>query len=118
MTHRAKTWPILGVKAIMAEAGIPSGPRKCLENKIIFQIKKLKQKDCLTHKLVSGGAEQELYRGAADRQNDLSLQGGLDMGQNHSCMHKIICRPTFTFLLLGDSLAFPAQPCPFDLCTH
>lgn len=110
MTHSARTLPIPGVKAIMAEAGIHSGPRNCLENKIIFQIKKLKQKDCLTHKMVSGGAEQEPYRGAADGQNDLSLQGGVDMGQNHGFMHKIIFRPTFTFLILGDSFAFPPHP--------
>jgi len=86
------------------EVGIHSGLR-CLENEITFQVKNPKQKDCLTHELVSGEAEHEFHRGAADRQNNVSVQR-LEVGQNHGCNCNFISRPALYVPCIGVFLNF------------
>lgn len=89
----------------MAEVGIHSGLRY-LENEITFQIKNSKQKDCLIHELVSGGTEYEFHRGVADRQNNLSVHGRLEVGQYHGCKYNVISRPALYVPCIGVFLNF------------
>lgn len=138
-SNDARTLPVPGVKAITAEADINSGPRNSLGNELTLQIKKLKQKDVLTQKLISGRVGRELHRGSAGKQNDLHKHGDLGAGhskrgsgtqQVHNYLRLNLLQPpcwgcvvrgwavnNFSCIVTHSFFTFPAWPCRFTPCT-